>query len=202
VRRALAVDVTMSRDHAMSIIEPAAEFARTLDRITSSADAEQRTDACYAYGGCQYHRSVGGPCDAQRSIKAAIAHRSTSTMALDPGLMAKFGALARPTAAPAAPPPPPPAETPPVAAPPPPPPAEAPPVAAPEPPPPAEAPPVAAPAPAAFGGRKRAPKAEAAPATGTLAAQLSDAIAALAAADAARTEALTRIAALASEALV
>lgn len=185
VRRSLPVDVSIERDHALGIVAPHAERARRLDALTSSADAEPNTLACHDYGGCRFHVSQGGPCDAQRSLRAYFAREAKrgTKMALDQAMMARFNV---------APPPPPPAEAPAAAAP---------------PPPPAEAPP---PAPAAAASteapakrRGRPPKAApqvaasgAAPAAGSLAAQLAEIIAELAEAEAEVEAAKARIAEL------
>lgn len=73
---------------AMRVIAPAAALARHLDLIPSSADAPQNTEACGDYGGCPYHRSKGGPCDARMRIYHLLPSRSP--MPIDPETMAKF----------------------------------------------------------------------------------------------------------------
>jgi hypothetical protein len=116
VRRALPVDVVMSRAHALSIIEPAALLARELDRLERSSDAPQNHDACAAYGGCSYHVGAGGPCDARRSLMAQYAQYKGTHMALEPDLAKKFLALKAPAEPPPLPLQPPPADALPAAA--------------------------------------------------------------------------------------
>jgi hypothetical protein len=71
-RRSHAVDVLGTRERATDIIGAAAEIAKHLDTIQSSAEAEPNLNACANYGGCQYHVSVGGPCRARRSFAAEV----------------------------------------------------------------------------------------------------------------------------------
>lgn len=97
VRRALPVDARIRRDDAKARIEEYAVKARRLDLITSVEDAAMNTGACGEYGGCYYHVSNGGPCNARRSIGALIQARvpkqDRNTMALQgltPGTKAVF----------------------------------------------------------------------------------------------------------------
>ena len=105
VRRAMPIDVVVPLEHAIKIVEPAAALARELDKLERVEDAEQILTACYDYGGCQYHASAGGPCEAVRSVGAYFEREKgkRTTMALDPSLLAKFQALPAPPAAPAQP---------------------------------------------------------------------------------------------------
>jgi hypothetical protein len=94
--RALPVDAMITREGARAaLVEPAA-LARKLDRYTRVEDAPCNTDACYDYGGCQYHQTAGGPCTARRSLAARLDTRSTtrgSIMAMSKEeLEAKFAA--------------------------------------------------------------------------------------------------------------
>ena len=107
IRRAMSVDTAMSLDHALSVIEPAAQLAHELDTLERSADAPQNTHACYDYAGCQYHRSVGGPCDAQRSLTAFFTQKegtrkmpidASATAKLPQDLVNRFAAIKAPTA--------------------------------------------------------------------------------------------------------
>ncbi len=201
IRRAWPVDVVVTHDEALAALAPAAELAKRLDTIASSADAPQNLDACADYGGCQYHVTQGGPCDARRSLSAYFAQEKAKMTQPVPGLdpakiaemSAKFGAV------PVPPPPPPPPAAPapvaPLAAP-----APALPVAAP--PPPATA--AATPAPAVGSGR-RGRKTDAAPVavapmpampTEGLGAALAAAAADVAAAEAALDAAIARARAL------
>jgi hypothetical protein len=120
VRRAAAVDATLRRDDALAVLEPCAALARELDAIPDVASAPKNPLACGDYGGCPHHHSVGGPCDARRSIGSLIQARvkkKVNDMALDPAIQARFNAIKN-GAAPAAPAPAtPPAEAPAAAAP-------------------------------------------------------------------------------------
>jgi hypothetical protein len=73
---------------AKARVEEYAEKARRLDTITTVEDAEMNTGACGEYGGCYYHVSNGGPCNARRSIggliQARVPKKDTTRMALDP----------------------------------------------------------------------------------------------------------------------
>ncbi len=96
-RRALPVDARIRRDDAKERLVEYAVKARRLDLITSVEDAVMNTGACGEYGGCYYHVSNGGPCNARRSIGALIQARvpkkDTITMALQgltPGTKAVF----------------------------------------------------------------------------------------------------------------
>jgi hypothetical protein len=87
VRRAKAVDATISRDHALHVIAPCNTRARELDSLTEVAQATKNPLACGDYGRtCEFHKSVGGPCDARRSIGALVQARVVKkepNMALD-----------------------------------------------------------------------------------------------------------------------
>lgn len=96
VRRAEARDVIIRRDDALAVLEPAAVLARELDAIPDVASAPKNPLACGDYGGCPHHVSVGGPCDARRSIGALIQARvkkQVNTMALSPEVQARFDAM-------------------------------------------------------------------------------------------------------------
>jgi hypothetical protein len=93
VRRAKAVDVTIHRDAALEVIAPCNARARDLDTLTDLKAATKNPRACGDYGGCKYHVSRGGPCDARRSIGALVQARvpkKEQTMAID---RSKFEAL-------------------------------------------------------------------------------------------------------------
>lgn len=94
-RAAMGVDFVLTLDEALAVLAPAAELCRELDAIERSADAPTNLDACYEYGGCEFHRTAGGPCYAQRSIMSLCKQiKGERTMAnLDPALVAKFGAI-------------------------------------------------------------------------------------------------------------
>lgn len=100
-RAAMGVDFVLTIDEALAVLAPAAELCRELDAIERSCDAPQNLDACYEYGGCEFHRTAGGPCDAQRSIMSLCKQiKGERTMAnLDPALVAKFGAIPQSQAA-------------------------------------------------------------------------------------------------------
>jgi len=81
-RRAAAVDVTIERSRAEDTVGEAAEVARRLCVIPSSADATPNPTACGDYGGCEYHRRFGGPCDGggPGSVGAMIHARANSNL--------------------------------------------------------------------------------------------------------------------------
>ncbi len=135
-REARAVDFGLTYREADSKVHLLVQHAKALDTLESVDQAIANPSACDAYGGCPYHHSKGGPCDAKRNLgRAILAWQSSrkpkpfgdeNIMAID--FKAKFGKLqtqagqvAPPAAtAPAAPPPPPaPAAAAPPAAPPP-----------------------------------------------------------------------------------
>lgn len=75
IRRALPVDIVVERNRAHDFIAAKAKLVRRLEQIECEADAEQNTDSCHKYGGCWLHESVGGPCNARRSLGADIQSR-------------------------------------------------------------------------------------------------------------------------------
>lgn len=94
VRRALPIDVVIERSRALDVIGPAAELTRTLDAIERSVDAPQNVNACGDYGGCAYHVTAGGPCDARRAVGKLIQlNRKGKSMALTEDQKAKFAAF-------------------------------------------------------------------------------------------------------------
>jgi hypothetical protein len=96
VRRAHPVDVVLRRDDALEVMRAPAELARELDAISDVASAPKNPAACGDYGGCPHHVSVGGPCDARRSVGALIQARvskKVNNMALAPDIQARFDAL-------------------------------------------------------------------------------------------------------------
>lgn len=99
------VDATVTFSDAYAIVQHAADVARVLDSIESSAAAEPNPAACGAYGGCQYHVTAGGPCNVTRAPSALLTTRGITNMALSDELKAKFSAVKSPAepAAPAAP---------------------------------------------------------------------------------------------------
>ena len=74
-RRAAARDVVIESARAYDLLGVASEEARELDLIERSIDAPQNTAACGDYGGCQYHESAGGPCNARRSTGGLVQAR-------------------------------------------------------------------------------------------------------------------------------
>ena len=135
-REARAVDFGLTFREADHKVHLLVQQAKALDTIETVDQALTNPDACDAYGGCPYHHSRGGPCDAKRNLGRAILawQRSRNpkpfgdenTMAID--FKAKFGKLqtqagqvtapAPVATAPAPPPPAPPAPEPPPPAPP------------------------------------------------------------------------------------
>lgn len=115
--RAFAVDTVIDRDQALHRLEAPAALARELDAIERVADAPMNLDACRDYGGCPFHKSAGGPCDARRSIAAFVSARTSKGTMTKEELQAKFAAATAATAtAPASAPTPAPAEAAPPAA--------------------------------------------------------------------------------------
>lgn len=153
--RALPVDFWMSRDDCLRALEPYCQLAKELDAIDSSADAPRSPMRCTDFmwpdncsggwaGGCEYHCTVGGPCDQLRPLAAffALSDRlEKPKMAIDKSKFARAANAAPPPAPPPA----------------------APPVGAAEPPPP-EADPAADPAPTPAKPRTRKARSAAAPA--------------------------------------
>lgn len=92
VRRAMAVDTTITRSNAFEAVEAASARSKHLDTLRIAADAVPNTDACEDYGGCPHHANAGGPCRARRPIGATIqAHtRKEKKMVLDPKLLSRF----------------------------------------------------------------------------------------------------------------
>lgn len=111
VRRAEAVDVTIPLERAHDTLISCNATARELDTIRDSADAPKNTNFCREYGGCRFHTSKGGPCDARARTSNLIKVRvlKGSVMAgktfaeLKAEQAAKRGGAAATTAAPAAP---------------------------------------------------------------------------------------------------
>jgi hypothetical protein len=113
-RQAKPVDVVRTYTDANAKVHLMLEHAKHLDTLESVEACSPTPDACGAFGGCEFHQSRGGPCDAQRRPGKIIQARSPKekeNMALG-----KFGAGFRaqvqqqsstpaPTAAPFAPPP-------------------------------------------------------------------------------------------------
>ena len=75
VRRALPVDAVIRAHDAKARVEEYAVKARRLDTIPDVESADMNTGACGEYGGCYYHVSNGGPCNARRSIGGLIQAR-------------------------------------------------------------------------------------------------------------------------------
>jgi len=95
VRKAAPVDTTTSRDHSLSILLAKHDTIRTFDAIERVEDAPMNTAACDDYGGCPYHVSAGGPCNARRKLGALMARAKVNTevvttMALSPEVQARF----------------------------------------------------------------------------------------------------------------
>lgn len=89
-RRAAPVDAVLTRGRAFELVAAGSERARALDAITTESDATPNTDACDDYGGCPYHHSAGGPCNARRSFGASLvqlrAKKEKSNMPLPAGI--------------------------------------------------------------------------------------------------------------------
>ncbi len=102
-RQALGVDVTVTRKHALRVLEPAAELAHELDAIEDVESATPNPDACEDYGGCTFHKSRGGPCTARRSLGKSIAAstKGNQNMAMSPEMQAKLDAIKNGKGAPA-----------------------------------------------------------------------------------------------------
>lgn len=92
-RKAVPIDFTVERSRAWDVVGEAAAFAHEANKLQSSAEAPRNTAACGDYGGCQYHRSAGGPCDARRSVGALIQARvpkRSEPMTMSPEILAKL----------------------------------------------------------------------------------------------------------------
>lgn len=93
-RASVPIDTTITYDVARAAVEAASERARELDAIEREDQAPQNTDACDQYGGCPYHISAGGPCNARRSIgdfvSARVLNRKKSNTM---GIASKFTKL-------------------------------------------------------------------------------------------------------------
>src|SRR5690606_26890144 len=104
-RRAEPRDTVIAYEDAQRVIEPCAALARELDQIERVEDAPQNPRACGDYGGCPYHVSAGGPCDARRSVGTLIQARvkpkrkDNQAMAISEDMKARFAALANKGAA-------------------------------------------------------------------------------------------------------
>jgi hypothetical protein len=104
VRRAHAVDALIDHADALAVIEPCNTLARHLDTITDVAATVKNPLACNDYGRtCIHHKSVGGPCDARRSIGSLVQARNpkkdTYTMALTQEQKDRFAKIKGGTAA-------------------------------------------------------------------------------------------------------
>lgn len=96
-RASLPVDACIRAHDAKNVMVEYAVKARELDQITSVDAADMNAGACGEYGGCYYHVSNGGPCNARRSIggliQARVPKKDTSSMALDPEALSKFASF-------------------------------------------------------------------------------------------------------------
>lgn len=130
--RALPVDFWLSRDDCLRALEPYCRLALDLDGLESSANAPRSPMRCTDFmwpdnrsggwaGGCEYHCTVGGPCDQLRPLAAFFAlsaRLEKPKMAIDKSKFARAAnATPPPATEPAAPPvgaaePPPPATDP------------------------------------------------------------------------------------------
>lgn len=102
-RKARPVDATLYYDIAAGLVTAASARARELDTIRDERDAVCNPAACGEYGGCQYHISAGGPCDARRSIGALIQARvkkEGTNMAMTEEAKARFAGLGKGVTAP------------------------------------------------------------------------------------------------------
>lgn len=86
-------DAVIYREPATAVVLAGCERAREFDSIRDERDAIPNPLACGDYGGCPHHHSVGGPCEARRSMGALIQARASkqgqSKMALPPGIQAR-----------------------------------------------------------------------------------------------------------------
>jgi len=73
IRRALAVDFTITLQRAREVLERYSLKAKHLDSLNVIQEAAQNLDACCDYSGrpgvigCSYHQEKGGPCNARRT---------------------------------------------------------------------------------------------------------------------------------------
>lgn len=92
IRRATPVDAWLTAGHSLDIIEPFHEVALRLDTLEDISQCEQNTSFCGAYGGCPYHRSAGGDCDARRSIGKQIVNIGVKKMTVSKEQKDRFAA--------------------------------------------------------------------------------------------------------------
>jgi hypothetical protein len=74
VRRAVAVDFSITLKDALRVVRSYGETARHLTtiRAVDQATPNPNPEACDAYGGCYYARKLGGPCTVRRSFSQLI----------------------------------------------------------------------------------------------------------------------------------
>lgn len=70
IRRVLPVSGVVTHDECITTVRRYLPVIHRLDALTSVEDAAKNLQACADYGGCPYHASAGGPCDAMRSVAA------------------------------------------------------------------------------------------------------------------------------------
>jgi hypothetical protein len=71
-REARAVDFGLTFREADHKVHLLVQQAKALDTLETVDQALKNPDACNAYGGCPFHHSKGGPCDAKRNLGTAI----------------------------------------------------------------------------------------------------------------------------------
>jgi len=93
IRRATPVDSWLTKSKALEVIEPYHDTALRLDTLEGIEQCEKNTDFCGAYGGCPYHRTAGGDCDARRPLGKLIANiRKKKPMPISKEQKAAFAA--------------------------------------------------------------------------------------------------------------
>jgi hypothetical protein len=91
VRRSRPTDVVMTLDRALEIIARYTPTVHRVDQITTLEEAEKNPRNCDRYGGCPHHVSLGGPCNARRSIGTSLVQIGKKIMSgLTPEQRAKF----------------------------------------------------------------------------------------------------------------
>jgi hypothetical protein len=96
-RRAEARNAKLTLAECTPVVEEASERVLEHDAQQTEADAPCNTDACQMFGGCMYHNSRGGPCDAVATlgslVKLRFKKKGNDEMALQGKAAAKFGGL-------------------------------------------------------------------------------------------------------------
>lgn len=96
IRRARPTDVLITQDQSLETIARYIETAHRVDQITTVEESEQNPRNCDRYGGCPHHVSMGGPCNARRSIGSSLTQlsRKKKENSMTPEQQARFDRIA------------------------------------------------------------------------------------------------------------